>query len=115
MSPLHQQKPGHLLYTGPLYGHSHGLIAGEAATWAVHVIHSGHSTPPYLNVQFDLYGGYTMYGTDDGQMAEEDALAAFQQIPTTDIRALLQLARNHPDEYEDLRETEAVLRALGGD
>jgi hypothetical protein len=28
--------------------------------------------------------------------------------------ALLALARNHPDEYNDLREREAVLKALGG-
>jgi hypothetical protein len=28
--------------------------------------------------------------------------------------ALLALARKHPEEYEQLRESEAVLKALGG-
>jgi hypothetical protein len=31
-----------------------------------------------------------------------------------DIKALLALARRHPDEYDELRLGEAVLKALGG-
>jgi len=38
--------------------------------------------------------------------------AGLRQCP--EVRALLALARAHPEEYEHLREAEAVLRALGG-
>lgn len=37
-----------------------------------------------------------------------------EQAPAVDMKALMMLARQHPDEYASLCEAEAVLRALGG-
>lgn len=44
----------------------------------------------------------------------DDMTIEYDQAPAVDMKALLMLARQHPDEYASLCEAEAVLRALGG-
>jgi hypothetical protein len=110
-------RPGWLVFAGNLGG-SDAAVCGEA--WAVNlsVEHSAWSHSVRLDAE--LRDAVMFHGKPPEQHLWE-ALQHWPQPGTKDGRrwpaemeALLALARRHPEEYEELRQGEAVLRALGG-
>jgi hypothetical protein len=101
-----------------------------AADLGQDIVIAGTAHRPDLAVRHGRYGtevSITAQLTDPvlpvpGRPLEEQLWSALQSWPDEragrrwppEMRALLTLARNHPAEYEHLRESEAVLRALGG-
>jgi hypothetical protein len=93
------------------------VIAGEAHSPAVSVRHEISGTG--ISISADLAGPVI---PAQGRPLESMLWDALQSWPDEragrrwppEVRALLALARAHPEEYEHLRESEAVLRALGG-
>lgn len=102
-------RDGWLLYEGTL-----GVIAGQVLHSDINVQQSyidvtsvdspGRITiPEYTEITFNAVMGGDM---------EWNRNPSHGDMP--DIKALLALARRHPDEYDELRLGEAVLKALGG-
>lgn len=108
---------GWMLYASPdLFGGS--AISGDVLWHEMAMDRSGWGSS--LRITAEMAPGVQVrQGRADAAMWE-----AFQGWPEPgvkdgrrwppEMRALLALARNHPEEYERLREGEAVLGALGG-
>ncbi len=99
--------PGWLLYSGP-----EGTLAGQVYqlhlsmhtnTIDISSIDSGNymrvAGPPQVTVTAEMVG---------------ETLTRNTTRPPVNYKALLVLAARHPEEYEELCETEDVLKALGG-
>lgn len=93
------------------------MIAGQAYSSHVTVRHGMSGTG--ISISADLADPVVPV---QGRPLESMLWEAFRSWPDEragrrwppEVRALLALARAHPEEYEHLREGEAVLRALGG-
>jgi hypothetical protein len=93
--PLHRPA-GWLTYAGPDLG-----ITGKVLTWEI----STHRR----------FGGtdvLAQFGLSEPRLTRPGPQGWPRDTP--DMLALLTLARHHQAEYEQLREAEQVLRALGG-
>ena len=102
-------RDGWLLYEGIL-----GVIAGQVLHSDISVQHSYLDVTSVASPVRQLAHGYTEI-TFTAVLAED---MEWNRNPSggdmPDIKALLALARRHPDEYDELRLGEAVLKALGG-
>jgi hypothetical protein len=107
-------RPGWLLFAGNLGADV--VIAGQAYGSQAGVRHGMSGTSVSISADLDRPVIH------QGRPLEAMVWEAFQSWPDEragqrwppEVLALLALARNHPEEYERLRESEAVLRALGG-
>lgn len=118
MSRLHLRH-GWLLYAHPEV--SKGMVvSGDVMAFELSAEHAygGQS----LRVTCELYRGDVRHSMN-GASLESMMWNALQDWPEPgkdgrkwppEMLALLALARNHPEEFERLREGEAVLNALGG-
>lgn len=109
-------RPGWLMYAGSLGG-IEGAVAGDA--YAVNI-----------SVDYERFGGMRVRLDTELSRAlvvqkiprEQAMWEALQRWPDeqagrrwpADMEALHELAKRHPEEYAELREAVAVLRALGG-
>jgi hypothetical protein len=111
-------RPGWLLYASPEIGP--GLVlSGEVLRFELAAEHSWAAAS--YRVTCELAPGAVPRHDGPLEAAMWQALQSWPQPGSKDGRrwpaemeALLALARNHPEEYERLRDGEAVLRALGG-
>ena len=92
--PLHRPA-GWLTYTGPDVA-----ITGKVISWEI-TTHHQYRHP--VSATFELAEPWLTRGATQGWPRD-----------TPDMLALLTLARRHQAEYEQLREAEHVLHALGG-
>lgn len=102
-------RPGWLLYSGSLGVIEADVIAADIEMRTSHVDVTSIVSP----------GRQFVYGPPDikftAQLAEKfdwDKMGISGERPH--MGALMALARNHPDEYRQWRDAEAVLKALGG-
>lgn len=119
MTRMHFRQ-GWLLYANPEI--SKGMVvSGDVMTFELSAERAFGGTS--LRITCELpYGAALRYGAHGAPLEAMmwDALQSWPQAGKDgrrwppEMRALLALARNHPEEYEQLREGEAVLRALGG-
>ncbi len=103
-------RPGWLLYAGNL-----GLIAADVLDAEMSVQSSTLYVPSFFSSVRQLVRGpaeITFTAKLYEKKMQWDQDPAGGEPPHMD--ALLALARNHPDEYHELREREDVLKALGG-
>lgn len=120
MSRLHSRH-GWLLYANPEV--SKGMVvSGDVMTFelSAELAYGGTS----LRITCELPPGAELRHGTHGATLESMMWQALQRWPEPggkdgrrwppEMRALLALAQNYPEEYERLRDDEAVLRALGG-
>src|SRR6267378_2543188 len=109
LSRLRTQQ-GWLLYAGNL-----GLIVADVLDVDISVQSSNLDVTSWASPFRQMVRGPTEIKFT-AQLYEEKM--QWDQNPTKGgpphLAALLALARNHPDEYHELRERESVLKALGG-
>lgn len=116
MSRLHMRR-GWLLYAQPdLFGGS--VVSGDVFSYEMSMDHSRWGSSLRIVTEMEP-GVQVRQGPVNAALWE--ALQSWPEPGTKDgrewppeMRALLALARNHPEEYERLREGEAVLKVLGG-
>lgn len=126
MSQLHRQgQTGRLLFVA---GGQADAASRPLRTITADVLHyeidsrfpASYATPfGLVGIAPDITGtfrlGRVAMTTDDCKDAPGLwELARDDPHPPPELAALLELARRHPEEFEELREGEAVLRALGG-
>lgn len=121
MTRLHSRY-GWLLYANPdISGGT--VLAGDVMQFELSAEHAYGGMA--IRVACEMMPGASIrQGAGSGTSLEALMWDALQSWPEPGIRdgrrwppemmALLELARRHPEEYEELREGEAVLRALGG-
>lgn len=110
-------RPGKLLFTGDIGGLD-GFISATVHRFSIESRRSGPWDAPEITAAFDLSRVEIQHGPDDGALWRT-LNGWVKENPRDhkwppDVVALLELARRHPEEYEELREGEAVIRALGG-
>ncbi len=105
---------GWLMYAGNLGGTKCRLITGEVRHIDVEVHQDVIDvTSIYSPVRQHVAAGprEVTISASMGNMS----MVEQEQLPVpADIKALLDLARRHPEEYAELREGEDIMRALGG-
>lgn len=102
---------GWLMYAGNLGGKC-ALITGNVTQVDVEVRQDVIDVTSMYSPVRQTIGGpreMTIFARMDHMTIEQQG-----QAPAVDMKALMMLARQHPDEYARLCEAEAVLRALGG-
>lgn len=114
-------RPGWLLFAGNLAGTEGVVVSGEA--WAVDLSAEHAAWGSRIRLTAELQDAVIIQARPPRSLEQSlwDALQRWPQPGVPDgrrwpaeVEALLALARNYPEEYERLRDGEAVLRALGG-